>query len=96
MGEALPLIDEFLDFAGSVTQSAAYSNDWKKRGFPGGVIPDPVPGNIQPFCNLFGCKERVVGRRTSRSFDFLSTIVQPRACIDARTGWHEAKIRPRL
>lgn len=46
--------DEFFDLAGTIAKCpVAEANDWKKWGFTGGMIPNPVFSHIQTGGNVF-------------------------------------------
>jgi hypothetical protein len=59
-GEAFPFINEFLDFACPIAESAiANPNDRQERDFARRMVPHPILRHIQPFSYFLGRQETI-------------------------------------
>ena len=70
LGHALALVDEIFDPACAVTQRPiAHADDRKEGMLRGGMIPNPVFGHVEAFCNVFRGQQRIMLRQSDLSGD---------------------------
>ena len=59
-GKPLPFINECFYPAGAVAKgSITHSNDWKLWTFPGRVVPNPIPTDIESMSDIINREKRV-------------------------------------